>query len=106
MAAPMIAFNWEARARNGEVKKGVMEAENEEAVHNKLKLQLLSPVAVKKQAKQLSLSIGTGVKTNDMVIFTRLFATMIDAGLPIVQCLDILSSQAENKRFGKILGQV
>ena len=41
-----------------------------------------------------------------MVIFTRLFATMIDAGLPIVQCLDILSSQAKNKCFGKILGQV
>ena len=41
-----------------------------------------------------------------MVIFTRQFATMIDAGLPIVQCLDILSSQAKNKHFGKILGQV
>lgn len=106
MAVQLIAYQWEARTRQGEVKKGVMEAENEQAVHNKLKLQLLQPINVKKQPKQLSISIGTGVKTQDIVIFTRLFATMIDAGLPIVQCLDILSSQAENKRFGKILLQV
>jgi len=106
MAAAQIAFQWEARTRSGETKKGVMEAESEEAVHNKLKLQLLQPVSVKKQPKQFSLQIGTGVKTTDIVIFTRLFATMIDAGLPIVQCLDILASQAENKRFGKILNSV
>jgi type IV pilus assembly protein PilC len=100
------AYMWEARARNGEVKKGVMEAESEEAVLNRLKLQLLSPIEVKKQPKQISIRFGSGVKTEDMVLFTRLFATMIDAGLPIVQCLDILSSQAKNKHFGKILGQV
>jgi type IV pilus assembly protein PilC len=100
------AYMWEARARNGDVKKGVMEADSEEAVLNKLKLQLLSPIEVKKQPKQISIRFGSGVKTEDMVLFTRLFATMIDAGLPIVQCLDILSSQAKNKHFGKILGQV
>ena len=107
MAAQMKAFIWEARTRTGDVKKGVMEAETEEAVHNKLKMQQLSPVSVKKQPMQITLpTIGTGVKTNDMVIFTRLFATMIDAGLPIVQCLEILATQAENKRFGKILSQI
>ena len=106
MAAQLTAFLWEARTRTGDVKKGVMEAENEEAVHSKLKLQQLQPVAVKKQPRQLSLNIGTGVNVNDIVIFTRLFATMIDAGLPIVQCLEILSTQSENKRFGKILAQV
>jgi type IV pilus assembly protein PilC len=104
--AQQVPFVWEARTRSGETKKGVMEADSEEAVHNKLKLQLMQPVSVKKQPKQLSLSFGTGVKTTDIVIFTRLFATMIDAGLPIVQCLDILSTQAENKRFGKILAQI
>jgi type IV pilus assembly protein PilC len=107
MASTTKAFIWEARTRTGDVKKGVMEAENEEAVHNKLKMQQLSPVLVKKQPMQITLpSIGTGVKTKDMVIFTRLFATMIDAGLPIVQCLEILATQSENKRFGKILSQV
>jgi type IV pilus assembly protein PilC len=100
------AYLWEARAKNGDVKKGVMEADSEEAVHNKLKLQLLSPIEVKKQPKQFNIRLGSGVKTDDMVIFTRLFATMIDAGLPIVQCLDILSTQAKNKYFGKVIGQV
>jgi type IV pilus assembly protein PilC len=101
------AFVWEARTRTGDLKKGVMEADSAEAVHNKLKMQQLSPTVVKKQPIQIVLpTIGTGVKTNDMVVFTRLFATMIDAGLPIVQCLEILSSQAENKRFGKILSQI
>jgi type IV pilus assembly protein PilC len=107
MPAKLKAFIWEARTRNGDLKKGVMEAETEEAVHNKLKMQQLSPTVVKKQPIQINLpTIGTGVKTNDIVVFTRLFATMIDAGLPIVQCLEILSSQAENKRFGKILSQI
>ncbi len=104
--ATVSSFMWEARTRNGEVKKGIMEAETEEAVHNKLKLQLLSPTFVKKAPKQINIQFGTGVTTTDIVIFTRLFATMIDAGLPIVQCLDILASQAENKAFGKILGQI
>ncbi len=102
----LTPYIWEARAKNGDTKKGVMEADSEEAVHNRLKLMMLQPVEVKKQPKQLHLRIGSGVNTEDMVIFTRLFATMIDAGLPIVQCLDILSSQAKNKHFGKILGQV
>ena len=78
------AYIWEARSRNGETKKGVMDADSEEAVHDKLKMQLLSPVSVKKQPRQLSFSFGSGVNTNDIVIFTRMFATMIDAGLPIV----------------------
>src|SRR5687768_5299016 len=98
MASHLTAYMYEARTRNGEIKKGVIEAESEEAVQNRLKLQLMQPVYVKKQPKQITLQFGTGVKTTDIVIFTRLFATMIDAGLPIVQCLDILASQAENKR--------
>jgi type IV pilus assembly protein PilC len=106
MAATTQAYVWEARSRSGEIKKGVMEADDEAAVHEKLRLQLLSPLSVKKQPRQFSFSFGTGVKTMDVVIFTRMFATMIDAGLPIVQCLEILSTQSENRRFGKILAQV
>jgi type IV pilus assembly protein PilC len=102
----MTMFVWEARARSGELKKGVMEAEDAESVEERLKQQLLVPVNVHKQPRELTLPFGTGVKTTDVVIFTRMFATMIDAGLPIVQCLDILSTQSENKRFGKILASV
>ncbi|HEY4187583.1 MAG TPA: type II secretion system F family protein [Polyangia bacterium] len=102
----MIAFVWEARGRAGETKTGVMEADDSDAVEARLKAQLLVPVSVHRQPRELNMPFGTGVKTTDIVVFTRMFATMIDSGLPIVQCLEILSSQADNKRFGKILGQV
>ena len=102
----MTAFVWEARGRAGELKTGVMEADDPEAVEARLKGQLLVPTSVRKQPREINLPFGTGVKTTDVVIFTRMFATMIDSGLPIVQCLELLSQQAENKRFGKVLGQV
>ena len=102
----MAEFAWEARARTGEVRKGVMEADNEDAVNQRLRQQQLSPVKVKKKAKELSLTLGSGVNTKDLVTFTRLFATMIDAGLPLVQCLDILSGQQTNKVFAGVLRDV
>jgi len=102
----VTAFVWEARGRAGELKTGVMEADDPQAVEARLKQQLLVPVSVHKQPLQLNIPFTTGVKTTDIVVFTRMFATMIDSGLPIVQCLDILSSQADNKMFGKILKQV
>ncbi|MBI3206547.1 MAG: type II secretion system F family protein [Myxococcales bacterium] len=102
----MAEFAWEARARTGEVRKGVMEADNEDAVNQRLRQQQLSPVKVKKKGKELSLTLGSGVNTKDLVTFTRLFATMIDAGLPLVQCLDILSGQQTNKIFAGVLRDV
>jgi type IV pilus assembly protein PilC len=102
----MAEFVWEARARTGELRKGLMEAESEEAVNQRLRQQQLQPTKVKKKAKAISLQLGTGVKEKDLVTFTRLFATMIDAGLPIVQCLDILQGQMDNKHFTNILRDV
>ncbi|MGH7271935.1 MAG: type II secretion system F family protein, partial [Polyangiaceae bacterium] len=102
----MADFVWEARARTGELRKGSMEAESEDAVNQRLRGQQLSPTKVKKKARDLKCQIGTGVNSNDLVTFTRLFATMIDAGLPIVQCLDILQGQTENQRFAVILRDV
>src|SRR6202034_4157128 len=60
----------------------------------------------KKKSKSAGFQIGTGVGQKDLVTFTRLFATMIDAGLPIVQCLDILANQTDNKHFQVILKDV
>ena len=54
------------------------------------------PVSVREKSKQFNFTIGTGVKTRDIVIFTRQFATMINSGLPLVQSLDILAEQTEN----------
>ncbi len=102
----MAEFVWEARARTGEMRKGLMEAESEDAVNQRLRGQQLQPTKVKKKGKEISFQLGTGVGTKDIVTFTRLFATMIDAGLPIVQCLDILQGQTDNKHFALILRDV
>ena len=102
----MAEFVWEARTRTGELRKGVMEADGPDVVEQRLRQQQMSPVSVKRQARALSFQIGSGVKTKDLVTFSRLFATMIDAGLPIVQCLEILGSQQTNKIFGGVLRDV
>jgi type IV pilus assembly protein PilC len=102
----MAEFAWEARGKTGELRKGTMEAETENTVQTRLRQQQLNPTKVKKKSKARGFQIGTGVGQKDLVTFTRLFATMIDAGLPIVQCLDILANQTDNKAFQVILKDV
>src|SRR5688500_3298267 len=102
----MAVWVWEARARTGEVRKGEMEADTVDAVNNRLKAQNLAPVKVKKKPTEINLTIGSPVTEKELVVFVRQFATMIDAGLPLVQCLDILSTQGDNKAFNKILKDI
>jgi type IV pilus assembly protein PilC len=102
----MADWVWEARARTGELRKGLMEADDEQGVQMRLRAQQLTPLKVKKKAREFQIVIGSGVSGKDLVTFTRLFATMIDAGLPIVQCLDILQGQTLNKHFAAILRDV
>jgi len=102
----MADFVWEARSRTGEIRKGVMEADTQAAVETRLKQQQLSPVKVKKRGGFTMMQFGSGVNPREIVIFTRQFATMIDAGLPLVQCLDILSNQQENKIFQAALRDI
>jgi len=105
----MPVFTWEGRTRQGTTKKGVMEAVNEAAVMAQLRAQSVTPIAVKPKARDLlaGFSLGKGrVKTKELVMFTRQFATMIDAGLPLVQCLEIQAEQQPNKRFKEILRDV
>ncbi|MCC6645699.1 MAG: type II secretion system F family protein [Polyangiaceae bacterium] len=102
----MAEFAWEARARTGEVKKGTMTAEDAGAVEERLKGQQLTVVSVKKKLDLSAIQFGSGVSAKDLVTFTRLFATMIDAGLPLVQCIDILANQTDNKIFAKVLADV
>jgi type IV pilus assembly protein PilC len=102
----MPSFVWEGRTRAGELRKGVMEAENDNAIVNTLRGQNIAVTKVRRKSRDIKFSFGTGVKQKDIVVFTRQFATMIDAGLPLVQALDILSNQSENKRFGKVLADV
>ncbi|MEP7120636.1 MAG: type II secretion system F family protein [Byssovorax sp.] len=105
----MAEFVWEAKGRAGDIRKGTMEAENEMAVQNRLRAQQLNPTRVKKKGidlKNLSFSLGSGVTATDLVKFIRQFATMIDAGLPLVQCLEILSNQEPNKIFQAALKDI
>src|SRR3989442_15419077 len=102
----MAEWVWEARARTGEMRKGVMDAEDKESVNQRLKAQNLNPVTVRKKGGPFRLGFGSPVSPQELVVFIRQFGTMIDAGLPLVQCLDILSSQGDNKAFNAILKDV
>ncbi len=102
----MPEFVYEAKTRAGDVRKGTREADSEATVLNWLRGQQLNPVKVKKKGRQFSFVLGSGVTPKDLVIFTRQFGTMIDAGLPLVQCLDILANQNDNPFFAKILRDV
>ena len=104
----MAKFNWEGTTRAGEKRRGVMEAENRTIVEERLRSDNINIQSVKREGGlgDIQIQIGTGVSAKDLQIFTRQLATMIDAGLPLVQCLDILATQSENKSFKKILTQV
>ncbi|MCA9667661.1 MAG: type II secretion system F family protein [Myxococcales bacterium] len=102
----MPTFVWEGRTRTGEVRKGVLEADNDAALVAALRAQNISVTKVKRRAREINITIGTGVKRRDVVVFARQLATMIDAGLPLVQCLEILGNQSDNKNFAKIIHDV
>jgi len=96
----MPTFTYSARPiAGGDVRSGDVELNTKDEVVSFLHRQKLIPVSVREKPKQFSISFGTGVKTRDIVIFTRQFATMINSGLPLVQSLDILAEQTENDRL-------
>lgn len=104
----MAKFTWEARTKAGAIQKGVMEASNESTVESQLKKYGFTNIAIKEQKAGFKFSFGGGgkVDTKDLVVFTRQFATMIDSGLPLVQCLDILASQQQNSFFKSALNNI
>jgi type IV pilus assembly protein PilC len=100
-------FTWEGKTRQGSVQKGEIAANSKEDVLALLRKQNIQPINVTAKPKELKLRFGSPkVKDKDIVIFTRQLATMIDAGLPLVQCLDILGNQTENKTLSKTVNQV
>ena len=104
----MPLYKWEGKNKTGQVKKGEMDAASEAIVNDFLRKQQITPTKVKVKPKGISLSFGKGpkVKMKDIVIFVRQFATMIDAGLPLVQCLEILGGQQPNPTFKKVIAEV
>src|SRR5690606_18904054 len=95
-----------ARGLNGDITAGEIELPSREDVVGHLRRQKLIPVKVEEKASALNISFGSGIGTRDVVIFTRQFATMINSGLPLVQSLDILAKQSENKALRKIVEDV
>ena len=91
---------WEYTAKNatsGQIMKGQLDVPTRDDVIAFLRRGRMAPVTVREAPKSLNFSFGGGVQTRDVVIFTRQFATMINAGLPLVQSLTILAQQSENK---------
>jgi len=101
-----IVFKWSGKSPQGTLLKGELTAESKEEVQTHLRRQRIIPTDISPKAKSLLGSMRGKVTEKDLVIFTRQFATMIGAGLPLVQALEILSKQTENSSFAKIIGDI
>jgi type IV pilus assembly protein PilC len=102
----MPAYVWKGKTRDGKAVSGERSAENKEAVMALLRRDQILVSSVKEKGKEMVLpKFGGGVPAKELAIFVRQFSVMIDAGLPLVQCLEILGTQQENKTFAKILQQ-
>ena len=104
----MPVYKWEGKTLKGVIKKGEMESASESAIRTHLRQQNIVPMKIVAKGKELkfSFSLGKKVKDRSIAIFTRQLATMIDAGLPLVQSLEILAVQQENKFFKNILREI
>ena len=104
----MPIFKWEGRGLKGQIKKGEFEAPDEAAVRIYLRQQNIIPTKIVSKGKEIkfALPFKQKVKQRSIAIFTRQLATMIDAGLPLVQSLEILSSQQDQKLFKNIIREI
>jgi type IV pilus assembly protein PilC len=105
----MPVYLWKGKDRYNKNKKGEMEAPSEDVVRSELARRKITSAKIKKKPKDLFENVSfmqPKVKASDIIIFCRQFSTMIDAGLPIIQCLDILYAQNDNKTFKKMLKDV
>jgi type IV pilus assembly protein PilC len=105
----MPVYQWVGKNRKNEVKKGELEAASEESVKSQLVRQRITPTRIKPKPKDLFENVSflqPKVKQRDIILFARQFSTMIDAVLPIIQCLDILYSQQANPTLKKMLKEI
>jgi type IV pilus assembly protein PilC len=105
----MPVFKYSGKTRSGAIQKGEIEANDRNAAVAVLRQKQVLVTSIRARPKDLEFKLpgfGGGIKEKDIVIFTRQLATMIDAGLPLVQCLDILSRQSLNKQFAATIGKI
>lgn len=101
----MPAYQWKGKNRLGEIQEGIMVSDSRDAAAITLKRNGIEVMSVKVQESK-GPKLGGGVKSKDLAIFTRQFSVMIDAGLPLVQCLEILGAQQPDKGFAKTIEAV
>jgi len=100
----MPDYKYQGTSRSGGSVSGVMTASNKTELASLLKRQQITATKMTEKGKEFNMpQFGGGVKAKELAIFTRQFSVMIDAGLPLVQCLEILATQQENKFFQKVL---
>lgn len=105
----MPVYIWEGKTARGTIQRGETDAPSEKVLRQMLKAQNINISKVKQKPKDIFENIAfmqPGVKTKDLIVFTRQFSTMIDSGLPLIQGLDILANQEENRTFKKVLMKV
>src|SRR5713101_4065224 len=100
----MPVFTYRGTNRAGVTVSGEQVASSKAELANQLRRQQINVTKMSEKGKEFSLpTFGGGVSSKELAIFTRQFSVMIDAGLPLVQCLEILAGQQENKTFQKVL---
>ena len=104
----MATFVWRGKTLSGAPQSGEATFDTQEEVLNYLRKKKMVITSIQEKPKEVKLSLGLRkkVSTKDLAVFTRQFATMINAGLPLVQCLEILSKQTEKPGFKKIIAEV
>ncbi len=104
----MATFAYAGRTKSGAVKKGELVAKSRDEAVDQLRRQSVVVTSLEEKAgkERFSFKLGSGVSEKDLVVFTRQFGTMINAGLPLIQCLEILSTQSENAALRKSVGEI
>ncbi len=103
----MPVFKWKGKNIRGQTIEGEIEADNKDSVELKLRAQGITPEKIKKKPKEIEIGfLKQKVTLKDIVVFTRQLTTMIEAGLPLVQSLDILAKQNDNKTFKQMLEDI
>ncbi len=103
----MARFEWKGKTKSGENQRGVLVAKSRDEAMSLLKQRSIKVSSIREEGKSFKLpSIGGGVSAKDVSIFTRQFSVMIDAGLPLIQCLELLGGQQKNKNFSAMIQAV
>ena len=104
----MPNFVWKGRVRSGTLQEGQLLADSRDAAVATLRRQQIQILNIREKGREIKLipRLPRGISDKRVAIFTRQFSVMLDAGLPLVQCLEILGEQEENQKFQTVIQQV